>query len=254
MGVSYEELDGWPQSYWDRGDFYGERRLLCAWSDRVSLLNELDADFQWPTSLYPEGPSAALARTARVIPFGRMPLTSSQNYAEYEWAIIQVHYSTKGPKWDAINKLFIEETMDPAFMSFSVDNANLRWKNDDKRVEPNDAPVNHDCLLEYQIAFHFLTSLPTWILARPGLCNSNTFITAGLGISFAPYTIKYMGSSIRGTYSLAKLPRYHVTAKFLFKWSEWNKFWRHDTAAWEYMVNKDGDDYIQHTPVVMNLI
>ena len=217
MGVSYEELDGWPRSTWDQGDFDGERRMLCAWSDRVALLNELDANPFWPTSNYPEGPADALIRSARIFPFARM---LGNTYAEYEWCVILARYSTRGPQWDAINKLYIEETLDPSGMSFSVDSENLRWVSDEEPVLANDAPTNHDYLVEYQVSFHFLTSLPTWILSRPGLVNANTFGTAGLGfVSFAPGTLKYMGSAVRGTYSLAKLPRYTVTAKFSYKWS-----------------------------------
>jgi hypothetical protein len=261
MAVTQAEMHGWPRGKWTQGEFDGTRRIMCFWTDAAALLAELDTDPFWPDVAYPFGPKDALIRQAEVVPFGKSTAEAGSTTASYQYAIVNCLYSTRGPKWDAINNMYVEEVLDPAFHSFAVDPTNLRWDSDNKQVMPNDAPIDHDVLYEYRVYFHNLTSLPAWVLSRPGLCNSNSFPTARLGIVFAPETLKYMGCTIHGRYSLAKLPRYDLVARFTHKWSEWNKFWRPDkvgnsgyAGTWEKIKTKAGDEYKQHPPVYMDLI
>lgn len=255
MAVSYSELYGWPKGKWNRGDFDGRRRLLCYWDDVLALLLELDAAPGWPWTAYPWGAADATIREAEVIPFGKSNAPLASQSADYEFAIIDCLYTTRGPKWNTDYNVFVEETLEAGFNSFAVDATDLRWESDGAQVQPNDAPINHDSTVEYIVYFSNLTSLPAWITARPGLSNAGSFATAGLGIVFSPQTLKYLGCRVRGTYSLGHLPRYDLTAKFSHKWSGWNNFWRPDGGgSWEGMVTKDGAPYIQHPPVAMNLI
>lgn len=253
--ATYWEMHGWPRGRWERGAFDGERRLMCAWSDILLTMAELDANLFWPyaANQYPWGAADALIYSADVIPFGKSTATGgdTQKYNSYEWAMIVCKYTTRGPKYYP-GKGYVEETLDPAFQSYTVDSKNLRWKSDDKQVEPNDAPTAHDALLEYQVAFTHLETLPAWILTYPGGVNASTVTTLGFGISFPAQTLKYMGCALKGTYSLGWQRRYTLVAKFVYKWSGWNTFWRHDSTStnkWEAIKVKGDGDYIQHQPI-----
>lgn len=246
MAVTSWEMYGWPRGRWDRGSFDGERRIMCAWDSVLALMQELDASPNWPWAQYPWGAADALIKMAEVIPFGASTAAAGSAYADYEWALVVARYTTKGPTYT--NNQYIEETLDPAWLSCSVDETKLRWS-DGALVDPNDAPDLHDALVEYQRRFYYMTSLPAWILVKPGGCNANTVTTYLMpGIAFAPETLKYQGASVQVSYKLGHVKTFNVTAKFTYKWSGWNNYWRpgSDGGAWEPIYTVGGDQYIQH--------
>lgn len=252
--VSFSEMHGYPKSEWNAGEFESERRVLVAWDDRVTFLSELDT---YPNFLYPysDGPSGATARRARILPFGKSTAAAGSSYADYEYALVQIFHTTRGPSYDP-NYGYIVERLMVGGRAFAVDPTNLRWASDNSDIALNDSPVLELGELEYRVSFHQQISLPSWILSRPGLCNSNVFPTAGLGIAFGAQTLKYMGSDVTATYSMSRLPRYDIYATFKYKPSGWNTYWRPDLngGGWDTIKTADGDDYIQHTPVFMDLI
>ena len=253
--VTYREMYGYPRSGWADGEFDAERRIFCAWSDRVTYITELDA---YPNCQYPysDGPANALVRRVKINPFGKS--TGSGSTAAYEWCIIQVWHSTRGPVWDTALGVFISEKVFPAFQYKMVDPSNLRWDDDSATVNDDDAPRLDDCLYEYLVTYSRLSALPAWVLTRPGICNSNVVTGKTVPLSWPIGTLKYNGCSINSTYSLGTTLKYDVTAKFLFKASGWNTFWRPDggvggAGGYEAMKTADGTTYVQHTPTAINL-
>lgn len=246
FSVDYEELDGYPRSAWDEGHFDAERRVLVAWEDRVTFLTELDqyANLQYP---YDDGPSEALVKRVKIFPFDCPQNEGS--LAEYNWSVIQILHSTRGPKWSTGLGAYIHETFRPGSQYLGVDGGNLRWSSDDAKVEPGDHPTLDYTLGEYTVTFYRLLTVPAWVLTRPGVCNSNVVAAKILPLSFAAQTLKYNGCTIDAEWSLGKLLRYTVSAKYLFKASKWNYYWRPDASGggnWEQMETVDGDTYIQH--------
>jgi len=129
MAVSYGEVHGYPKSRWVRGEFFGTRKLRCAWADRADLLEELDGD-TWP---YADGPYAdesdggnsyAIAREAFIEPLPAQ-LTADGNMASYEYAIVTVKYSTVGPQLHSTN--WIEENLDTTVITQRIDYRGLAW-------------------------------------------------------------------------------------------------------------------------------
>lgn len=249
--AAYFEVYGWPVVKWDQGECDAERKLVCFWDDVLEVLTELDAAPGWPWQAYPQGAADALIRTASVEGIGRSMSPVSSPAQSYKWAYITCHYSTRGPKYHP-DYGFIEERVIVAGESFAVDVTDLRWASDSTQVKEGDAPHNHRDLLEYQIDFSNVLSVPAWVLTRQGACNLAAFATATLGITFAAQTLKYIGCTIVGKYSLGYLPRYNVTAKFAFRAPQWNKHWRAGKSAWEAVKTKDGADYVQHIPMAMS--
>lgn len=254
------ELHGWPRSTWENGVFDGERKLLVPWGDRATFLGELDTypNNQWP---YADGPSGAYARKARITPFSGAPASPS-SLASYDWSVIQVWYSTDGPQWDSSLGAMIQENLYPASQYSVVSRAKLKWKSDGRALSANDEPRLDDTLYEYVVRLSGISHLPSWVTTYPGVCNSNVVSTkilqtsAGF-IGFPVETLKYNGCVAEATYAMGTTAKYEVVAKFLYKKSGWNKFWRPDggtgAGGWETLQTAEGDDYVQHTPVSISL-
>lgn len=260
MAATYYEVHGWPVVRWDQGECDCERRLACFWEDLLDVLYDLDTNPGWPWQDYPHGAADGLIRTATVRGIGKSESALLSATQAYKWAIIDCRYSTRGPKWNP-NYGYIEEQLINAGQAFAVDVTNLRWKSDSTTVKAGDAPILDRDLLHYRVNFINIIALPSWVLTRQGVCNSNVFTTATLMVgtpftplSFAVETLKYCGIAVRGKYSLGYLPRYSLTVDFEFRDVGWNKHWRHDTFAYETLKTTTGSDYIQHTPVVMDLV
>lgn len=262
--VTYTEMDGWPRGGWQAGEFDAERMIRVAWTDRAQFLAELDT---YPNNQYPyaDGPADAIVRRVKTIPFGASTAASGSSLASYEYALIQVWHSTRGPVWNTLLSCLVQENLFPAPQLKFVSRQNLRWKSDNKEVLASDEPQLDDTLYEYVVSFSRLLTLPAWVLTRPGVCNSNSvaiLLNPTLGtwaLTMQPETLKYNGCEISGKWSLGLVARWNVTASFLFKGSKWNWYWRPDggplqQGGWEQMVTKTGADYIQHTPVPISLL
>lgn len=257
FSVSYAEMHGYPRSEWDQGEFDAERRVLVAWSDRVTFLNELDV---YPNFLYPyaDGPAGATAKKAKIFPFGASTAASGSSLASYQYALIQIFHTTRGPQWDTTLGVHIQERITPAAQYYMASRRKLRWYNDNAELSPNDEPRLDDTLYEYTVKYSRLLSVPAWVLTRPGVCNSNSVTCQTIPITFVPYTLRYTGATISVSWSLGLTKRYDVSASFLFKSSGWNTFWRPDggtagTGGWEKLKTQAGNEYIQHQPVVINV-
>lgn len=249
ISVNYEELDGYPRSTWESGDFDAERRVLVAWSDRVQFLVELDT---YPNNLYPysDGPAEAIVRRAKIVPFDA-PGEPQDVLATYQWAIIQIIHSTRGPEYLPGLNIQVRERYFPAYSYQTVSRAGHHWQPDGKPVQANDEPRRENVLSEYHCELINLLSLPGWVLTRKGVINTMPVQPLILGTPpFAPYTLKYEGCTIEGKWSLGKLRRYDVLARYTHNPNLWNHFWRPDggddgTGGFEKQTNKKGNEYIQ---------
>jgi len=253
--VSFAEMHGYPVSKWESGEFDAERRVLVAWGDRVTFLEETDS---YPNCCYPygDGPSSALAYKAVVHPFSGMD--GSSGFATYEFALIQIFYSTRGPVWDTDLSVLMLEEMRQASQYGIVSKKNLKWASDGAELGPNDEPRLDSPLYEYTISFSRLLALPAWVLTRPGIVNAGVVSGKQINLAFPAQTLRYTGCDISCVWSMARVARFNVTARYLVKLSGWNKFWRTDggpngTGGWESLKTTSGNDYIQYEPVAMTL-
>jgi len=258
--VSFAEMLGYPQSEWQQGEFDAERRVFVAWSDRVQFLLELDT---WENAQYPysDGPANAFVRHVRIQPVGKQIATYG-SYANYNYCIIQIFHSTRGPQWDHTLGVILEEQIHPAGQYQTVSTRKLKWSSDSKWVEQPDAPRSDWTLYEYTLHYQRLLYVPNWVNIATNVVNAYPFFTktlytaAGMKLAFPAETLRYCGSSVSCTWSLGKVARYDVLARFLYKDSGWNKFWRpngvdSDTGgAWEQMKLETGETYKPYKPIV----
>ena len=147
--VNFGEMEGYPQSKWSRGEFRATRRLICDWTDRVTLLTELDT---FPGNVYPYGEAPyyetggtqyglGFAYAVEIDPFpaketedpGRSVLGDS--VALYDQAVLTVHYSNLGPRWYSDGTKLVTERFDPITKYESVDKSELEWHTDNAPLE-----------------------------------------------------------------------------------------------------------------------
>ena len=222
------ELDGYPQSEWYDGEFRAVRRLVVGWDDVRKLLDQLDSppDDQYP---YPEGTPNALARRARTFPYSAQTNPASAEKAHYDLAIVEVHYSTRGPQWHKGN--LIHEYLEPAGGMHGVNHANLRWNsNAGVPAEAADNIRRMEYAYDYCIKFHRLLAPPQWLAEATNCINLNVVVSPTLGWMFRPYSLLFKGVSVGQTVSPAGgVTHQSVTARFgLHPDNNWFLHWKAD--------------------------
>lgn len=228
--TSYVELHKWPRGVWREGEFFGQRKLLCAWDDMASLANEIGnyPESAWPASEYPWGPADALARQIRYEPYDAEQKSTSGSFTDYEYGILTVDYSTTGPIY--YGGQMISERMATAQKSVVLDYTRLSWVSASNGVNlrPNEAPNIPFYGLQYERTYHRLLAVPGDVLTFVGFCNANTLTSPVLGLSFAPETLVYTGCRIHAVHQIGAMPAYDVTYLFEYWPFGLNKFFRAD--------------------------
>lgn len=245
ISVTYSEVDGWPKSRWENGEFVGDRRLRCAWGDRYTLISQLDTypDNQWP---YPDGPDDAIIRSVAIQGIGKQG--ASAGLATYLKALLDVRYSTLGPRYVANHGLLIE-SLQPNVEAHERDHGLFRWdSNSGHPLREGEAPQQHLYFAEYVLDYRRALALPgEWLLSRIGSCNSNPVGTYLLGLIFPVETMLYVPPTIRTSWSLGGAVRYDFTLRYKVHPVGWNYFWRQSTAQFERMYIGGGDGhYVQY--------
>jgi len=257
FSVDFGEMHGYPKSRWVRGEFRATRRLICDWGDRVTLLNELNTNLgsRYP---YREGPiyevaplwySMAFAYAVEIDPFpaketedGTLSTETGQSTAQYDQAVLTVHYSSSGPNWSTNRGTFITERLEPYTKHGMAAKTHLKWT-DDKPLE-RDLPWSWHSW-EYVLTFHRLTGPPSGSLALIGTTNNN--VVGSLIGNFAIGTLLYKPPTILRTAEWGGIEKWQATYRFPIHPYGWNKHWRPNTADFENVYKtSDGLQYLQY--------
>ena len=243
MGVTYGEVHGYPKSRWVNGEFFGVRRVRCAWADRVSLMDELDGD-SWP---YADGVSNAIAREAIINPLPAQ-LTADGNKASYEYAIVTIKYSTVGPQLNGSD--WIEESVSPYVVTQRLDYEALEWT-DGTALAYLESPGKILYGLQYMLKFYNVSVIPSSVLSRVGYVNSNSVNSYSLGMTFYPGRLLYGGALLTRRVSWGGSWNWDVTYYFKYHPHNWNYFWRTETNQYETVKITSSGDTFQPYPTTM---
>ncbi len=258
FSVDFGEMHGYPKSRWVRGEFRATRKLICAWGDRVTLLQELNTNLgsRYP---YREGPiysptgssawfSLAFAYAVEIDPFlakewedGDLTTETGQSTAKYDHAVLTVHYSSQGPTWNTSRNAFITERLEPYTTHNMVAKTHFKWT-DGTALEDNLPRSWHSW--EYVLTFHRLSSVPATPMALIGTTNSNT--VGSLIGNFPPQTLLYEPPEIIRTATWGGAEKWQATYRFPIHPFGWNKHWRPKTAQFEDVKKADGTQYLQY--------
>ena len=228
MTVAYAEMQGFPIGKWKGGYFDGRRQLKVAWLEAAALLNALE-NTSWP---YSDGPNSCTPSEATIRPFPGCQQRGSGSLASYEYALVDVLYTTRGPRW--INNQKVTEEINPFAKALPVRPEGKLFWNDGTAVTNN--VILRENGLQYDITFNDLTSMPSAVTDYCGYANSNTVTSLTLGRSFAPETLLYVGPKVTAVYSWGHLPRYNVKYSFHYWPYGHNKVFR-PGVGYEYIYN-----------------
>ena len=241
------EMKGFPKSVWKDGQFAATRRMIVDWDERVDQLLLFDTV---PGCYYPysEGLNTP-AREAQIWPLEGAAQTNAadSDTAEYEKAVIQVKYSTRGPTW--YNSNLIHEVLKPNLQTDYVAPDYLYYSTGGKLAYP----LQHlDYHLDYLVTYYRCTTPASWIETYTNYTNSNAVTSPTLGYVFAPYTLLYKGATIAQDVSIAGIVSRSVTAHFEYNPQTWRKYWNpkgggggaYDTV---HLLSAGGTQYIDHS-------
>lgn len=238
MAVTYAEMQGYPTGRWADGDFYGKRRLKVAWSDASALLEELE-NTSWP---YADGPNLCTPWQAIIKPFPHVRMDGTNSIASYDWAMIDVDYTTKGPVWNDTLSISVYETTSPYTRVHKIKaDSKLYW---DATCETgiDYSPICEWHGLKYKLTFSGLDSAPTPALDYIRYVNSNDVGTYTLGLSFPAETLMFAGATVDSKFNWGKLARYSVTYNFIYWPAGHNKMFRPGSGFVDvYYKNANGD-------------
>jgi len=226
-------MQGYPQGRWQDGEFDGRRQLKVAWSSAASLIASLE-NTSWP---YDDGPNACTPRRADIKPFPGCRQRGSGSVASYDYALVDMYYTTRGPKLHATLQQYITEDISSFSKVFRINAGALYW-GDGVQVSQNDSPMVQNHGLRWDISYNRLTSIPSYCLGYVGYVNSNAVTSPTLGRVFAAGTLLYKGAKIRANYSWGKLARYSVTYSFYYWPYGHNKVFRSGSSSlYEYIYS-----------------
>jgi len=258
MAVTCYEMHTYPRSKWGAdGHFYGVRKLRVAWDDRADLLSELSSTTTaWP---YDDGPGLAamfpaIPREATVEPLPAKQ-SGSGSIASYDWAVVTVKYSTKGPVYQIAPQVWIEERVVPYAQSMRLSNSGLTWV-DGTSLDAAEGPVVTFYGLDYQLTYYGLAVVPAAVLGLTGCTNIYPVTAYSLGCTFYPDCLLYCGAFLkrRISWDLTSL-LWDVTYSFKSRPQglEWNKFPRGKHGNFQYVKKSDGNILYAYTPAIFAL-
>jgi len=226
--IAHYEMQNYPKSRWVRGHFFGTRKVVCAWADRVTLAVELgtEPDWAWP---YPDGPSDCLAQEIKIEPY---PLNRMQSgggspgiLSAYEDALLTIEYQTlEGVVYQGT---IVEEQLDPMVEMLTVNWLDLVWNDPASRdsLREGEEPQIPHYWLVYSRRYRGLSAIPSDVYDWVRYINSNTVATFILGRTFPPRTLLYVPPTVRMTWGIASTQKWDITYKFIYRPETWWKFW-----------------------------
>lgn len=242
---THAEMDGWPKERWGLEQFAAERKLLCAWTDRNTLADELITD---PVNnIYPAlyNASGATVTEIRVEKLNKAAQTEQATaIASYEKAVLTVNYSTLlGPKlWN--QRLYMEQMSTHADFHRLAHRGLLFGSGGGARhLNEAEASLKIQGGMTYSVTFYQLPDLPTatW-QAEPYRVNDGQ-ITTPRGVVYPPETLLYVGSRNIVTTYASGTGGFQVTYVFRYKSNNglgWNRFFNQQTNNYEYVFLTNG--------------
>lgn len=234
------DIQGWPQELYVVGGSAFERRVRCAWSDRLALAIELDT---YPDSLYPYNTSSgAILNKIKIEPEKNSKSSDAGNgKISYNTAILICNYSTTGPQYFA-GKGLITETLSAGRSGWRFDESKLYW-GDGEALKENEPPRKIECGLTYMLRYHARASVPDAVRLYPGYINSNSVATAILGVTFAVNTLLYQGARVHRILKTGSVSKFDVRHYFSYRYNAtygWNYFWRQSANGYERVYRDAG--------------
>jgi hypothetical protein len=238
--VTYSEV--WTK---DQAAYFGyeaERLLECAWTDRYTLATQI---LLYPDSIYPHVTCPALAKRCFIepVPGKVLPTAGDQHKALYEKALVHVYYDTKRMRY--VGSALLSEEIIPALdaqaTTFSEASGTVVWDAaGSPALDANYITHRLQPAAEYVLTYYFLATIPAVSINLLGFVNNESYVTKGLGITFAPQTLLYQGGRISETILTDGTVKYHVSHRCAYR-PNWAYSGGWFAGGWNYFWNPEGE-------------
>ncbi len=185
MAVTYCEFDGSPRESFGPDEFRAEVKLLCAYSDRYSLVEEL------MYSAYPRLAYPCYCWNCSIEGYGKCTASNGNTgLAAYDYAVVNATFSTKNP---SVEDLYVEEFV-PTIDYLKLPCSGLYWDTTDKPpLQPDECPGIPQPGGVYRLTRYMLSSVPAFATDLQGCVNLAAFspATPGWNLTFAAQTLLF---------------------------------------------------------------
>jgi hypothetical protein len=169
--------------------------------------------------------------------------TTSDQQCIYTHAFVTANYSSRD---DAD---VISESIEPTAEFRLLDHRLFRWgSGSGALLNEKEAPGQIVRGFNLVRTLYRQATVPVTLLTLPGTCNSATYASSLLGLTFAAETLLFTPAPVTRVIRLSGSPGFTVNIKMSFKGSGWNKFWRQSSGTYENIYLAGGGIYKPYTP------
>ncbi len=251
------EVAPFPAGTFREGRFIGERLLETPWDSVGDLLEWLDFP---PNNLWPYAEFGGWSTSAPIVkcevfpkPGSRVSV-SGRTGAKYEWAHVKLLYDTGEMMY--LPPLFVHEKLERTRMEVAQSNRcyDLYWASDLAPLEPFEVSMNVEVgVLVYEITLFRLLATPTNFINLWQRTNASLYVTATLGVQFAPGTMLMVGGQVNRNSKGALVRNLkEVTYRFWVRSANWNYLFRAEYGTFEPVKLATGEFFVPYPPAVMS--
>jgi len=236
--TAYYEVEGWPRTKNTEDGAYAQRKLECAWDDRITVATEIDA---YPARIFPYGNSGAQISQIAIIPAPKSKMGGTDDIASYDTAHLIVDYSTNA----ASTAKLISEGFSPSTVAMKYGHKGLMWEDETVLID-GESIVAIRGSMNYFLRYYRAAYVPASI-GYAGYINNNNFWTKTLGLVFYPGALVYRGPKVVRTQTVSGVTMFDITHTFGYSPNGWNYSWRNETSQYEIPYDKvTGNPMLAH--------
>jgi len=248
--LSHQEMDGSPTESQDQYGPRIQRKLLCAWADRWTLIAQLlghtEGGIYYLAHKCPYHSSLRAQSIGGISGWGERTQQAGATYV-YEFAEIDVDYrraTTDPASGDSAdpNMTYISESIEGAAEFITLPNQKLYWDDDAvAQLGTSEAPAMLLKTINWVYTIHRLATIPEEFLSYVGGINSAAITSITLNRTFAARTLLYNPPQFSRDITSEGVQAWQATLRFTERKKEWNKFPKTDEL--------DADGMIKFAPI-----
>lgn len=247
--IPYSEAAGSPTFSMDESGFSGQRVLLCAYTNRVTLAQQLKGGTFDTARYLPQsfpGFSKALVSKVDGAPFYDeevRPDGADTSAAVYVTAQLTVSYKTGLDQSDPGDdtKPQVQESIEPYAEFMTLPAQGFFWSGTNgAALKDEEAPGKLFKGANWNITIKAVKDIPSATYSLCGKVNADQVHSNTLNVDFDAETLLYNPPVLTRVVQADGTLAWDIAYRFSFRPQGWNRFWRGATQEWERIYNKDG--------------
>ena len=221
---------------WTTGKITASVKLRCDWVDRLYLADDILLNRRvYPLILTAFSPRALTAAITQGDSDGNA-VTDGQ-WRPPRTALVTINYGV--PETDSTSTFdVVAESLEPIGEFTKLGHSAFRWGSQaGLPLVADETPGFLDVKLRLVRRLYRLNTIPPAALGMYGKCNSNTYVSPILGMTFLPETILYDAPQPEMTVANDGTRGFNLTQNFIYSPNGWNKYFDIRTSTWVYIYH-----------------